>query len=85
MSGPIIEAIEPDEFLGQALLLRLRNIPTYALYGPPDMCYIVKEQKSGLMGKTLTQQGYYHHVFGVDTSSTATPAAYIKSVMTLAG
>ena len=27
------------------------------------------------------RQGYYHHVFGVDTSSTAAPSAYIKSIV----
>ena len=49
------------------------------------MCYIVKERKTGLMSSTTIRQGHYHHVYGVDTSSTASPSAYIRSVMSLAG
>ena len=52
-SGSIIEAVEPEEFLGRALLMRARNIASYSLYGPPDMCYIVKEKKSGLMSSKV--------------------------------
>ena len=37
------------------------------------------------MSKTAQQAGYYHHVYGVDLSSTASPSAYIKTVMILAG
>jgi Chs5-Arf1p-binding protein BUD7/BCH1 len=77
LSGPIIEAIEPEECLGKALLMRVKNIPNYELMGPPDMCYIVKERKGGFMSSAPVRFGYYHHVIGVDTSSTATPSAYI--------
>ena len=48
------------------------------------MVYLVKEKKQGLMSSTIVRAGYYHHVYGVDTSSTASPSAYIKSVMALA-
>ena len=85
LSGKVIEAIEPDESLGRALLMRTRNIPNYHLYGPPDMCYLVKEKKIGLMSSKIERAGYFHYVYGVDLSSTASPSAYIKSVMTLGG
>lgn len=81
MSGQVIEAVEPEEFLGRALLTRVQNIETYPLFGPPDLCYVVKEKKGGFMSSGPSRQGYYHHVYGVDTSSTATPSAYIKSVI----
>ena len=84
-SGRVIEGIEPDESLGRALLMRTREIPNYELYGPPDMCYLVKEKKTGLMSSKVERAGYFHYVFGVDLSSTASPSAYIKSVMGLAG
>ena len=81
MSGFIIEAIEPEEFLGKALLTRVQNIASYPFYGPPDMCYFVKEKKGGFMSSGPSRQGYYHHVYGVDTSSTASPSAYIRLIL----
>ena len=58
-------------------MMRAKNIPNYDLMGPPDLCYIVKERKGGFMSSAPVKYGYYHHVIGVDTSSTATPSAYI--------
>ena len=82
MSGAVIEAIEPEEFLGKALLDRVRNIPNYPLLGPPDLCYIVKEKRGGFMSSgPILRQGHYHYVYGVDTSSTAAPCAYIQSIV----
>lgn len=49
------------------------------------MCYLVKEKKVGMMSSKIERAGYFHYVFGVDLSSTASPSAYIKSVMGLAG
>ena len=49
-------------------------------FGPPDLCYLVKEQKGGLL-KTPTRAGFFHYVYGVDASSSASVAAYIKSVI----
>ena len=66
------------------MYLRVRNIPNYEYYGPPDMVYIIKEKKGGFMSSAPVRAGYFHHVYGVDTSSTASPSAYIKSVMTFA-
>ena len=84
-SSIIIEAIEPEQELGKELYQRAELIPTYGIYGPPDMCYLVKENKKGFLSGTGKRQGFYHYVYGVDTSSSATVAVYIKSVMSLAG
>ena len=52
LSSTIIEAIEPENQLGQALLERAQRIPTYKIFGPPDMCYLVKENKKGFLSGT---------------------------------
>ena len=49
------------------------------------MCYLVKENKKGFLSGTSKRQGFYHYVYGVDTSSSATVAAYITSILALAG
>ena len=55
------------------------------MLGPPDLCYLVKEIRTGTFTTKVTRFGYYHYVYGVDTSSSASIAAYIKSAMKLAG
>jgi hypothetical protein len=49
-------------------------------FGPPDMCYLVKEMKGGLLSSP-TRAGFFHYVYGVDASSSASVAAYIKSII----
>jgi hypothetical protein len=49
-------------------------------FGPPDICYLVKQQKGGLLSSP-TLAGFFHYVYGVDASSSASVAAYIKSVI----
>ena len=85
LSSIIVEAIEPEQELGKVLYERARLIPTYGIYGPPDMCYLVKESKKGFLAGAVQKQGFYHYVYGVDTSSSATAAAYITSIMAIAG
>lgn len=55
-------------------------IPQYTHLGPPDMVYLVKEQKATLFG-AATHSGYYHYVYGVDCSSSASIAVYINSLI----
>ncbi|KAJ2386334.1 bud site selection protein, partial [Coemansia sp. RSA 2603] len=45
--------------------------------GPPDLCHIVKAHSSN---RNEPDIGSYHHVLGVDTSSSASLAAYINSL-----
>ena len=51
-------------------------------FGPPDLCYLVKELKGGLLS-SATRAGMFHFVYGVDASSSASVAAYIKSVIAM--
>lgn len=44
------------------------------------MCYLVKETKGGLLSSP-TRAGLFHFVYGVDASSSASVAAYIKSII----
>lgn len=59
------------------------DIPSYSVYGPPDLCYLVKEKTTGGLRSKTTHQGYFHYVYGADTSSSASIAAYLKSIMDL--
>jgi hypothetical protein len=51
-------------------------------FGPPDICYLVKESQSkgflGIGGKKVTKFGSFHYVFGLDTSNIAYISAYIS-------
>lgn len=44
--------------------------------GPPDLVHLVKQAKSG--GRQI---GIYHHVTGVDASSSASLAAYVNTLV----
>jgi hypothetical protein len=55
------------------------NLPD-EVFGPPDLCYLVKQQKGGLLSSP-TLAGFFHYVYGVDSSSSASIAAYIKSII----
>jgi hypothetical protein len=60
-------------------LLRRENIVNYSLLGPPDLCYILKERTSkSMISSKKIQQGYFHYVYGVQTNSSATIAAYLQ-------
>ncbi|KAJ2474843.1 bud site selection protein, partial [Coemansia sp. RSA 2052] len=45
--------------------------------GPPDLCHIVKIHNPS---RSEPDIGSYHHVLGVDTSTSASLAAYINSL-----
>jgi hypothetical protein len=51
-------------------------------FGPPDICYIVKESQSkGFLNfntKKITKIGSFHYVYGLDTSNLAYISAYIS-------
>ena len=79
-SSFIIEAIEPKEIKEQ-LILRQQNLPDFKLLGPPDLCYIIREKTvtSGFKKKTI-QHGFFHYVYGVNTSSQALIALYLNQL-----
>ncbi|KAJ2767695.1 bud site selection protein, partial [Coemansia nantahalensis] len=70
----------PDIFeneIGEALASRTESLGMIRELGPPDLCHIVKIHSSN---RNEADIGSYHHVLGVDTSSSAALAAYINSL-----
>lgn len=59
------EFVEPDNHLYRHLSERALQIPEYEGFGPPDLCYLIKEQKGGFM-KSLQRWGSFHYVYGID-------------------
>jgi len=74
------EIIEPESRLFRVLRERCELIPAYQNMGPADLCYLVKEHKGGYLSAT-TRTGYFHYVYGVDCSSSASVAVYINSLI----
>lgn len=94
LSSNVCEIVEPEVHINNHLSLRAYEIPKYdcksisSLFpssltllasdlGPPDCCYLVKELKGGLLTAKV-KAGFFHYVYGVDASSTASVAAYIR-------
>ena len=63
--------------------MRGKCINLYKDLGPPDLCYLeIEEQRKSKFLKKMEsiqgmKRGFYHYVYGVDTSSSACVAAYI--------
>ncbi|KAI0291011.1 chaps family protein [Russula brevipes] len=62
--------------LGESLIARTEALATFRELGPPDLCHVIKS--TGRAGQRET--GSYHFVSGIDTSSSASLAAYINSL-----
>ena len=76
----LIEKVESGTQLLKSLELRASKLATYKSYGPPDLCYIIKEDKGSLFSKPLIS-GYFHFIYGADTSSFSTVVGYIWSIV----
>lgn len=74
------EIIEPENRLFMVLQERCQLLSEYSTFGPADLCYLVKEHKGGILSPT-TRSGYFHHVYGVDCSSSASVAVYINTLI----
>ncbi|KAN0109162.1 chaps domain containing protein [Russula decolorans] len=62
--------------LGESLIARTEALATFRELGPPDICHVVKSTtRAG-----QREMGSYHYVSGIDTSSSASLAAYINSL-----
>jgi Chs5-Arf1p-binding protein BUD7/BCH1 len=73
---PQLRIIE-DEDLFSAIDARTEALQGIRELGPPDIVYLVKQS-----GKTTGKQtGVYHHVTGVDASSSASLAAYVNTLI----
>ncbi|KAL8688456.1 MAG: hypothetical protein Q9218_005637 [Villophora microphyllina] len=75
MITPAVPEIVEEE-IESAIDSRNEALPTLRELGPPDLVHLVKQSiKSG-----NKQSGVYHHVTGVDASSSASLAAYVNTI-----
>ncbi|ORX96147.1 chaps-domain-containing protein [Basidiobolus meristosporus CBS 931.73] len=62
--------------LKESLNVRTEELASYKELGPPDLCHVTKS--TGKQG--IKEIGSYHHIMGIDASSSASLAAYINSL-----
>ncbi|KAL8825550.1 MAG: hypothetical protein Q9170_007752 [Blastenia crenularia] len=75
MVAPAVPEIVEEE-IEAAVASRNEALPTLRELGPPDLVHLVKQSiKSG-----NKQNGVYHHVTGIDASSSASLAAYVNTL-----
>ncbi|OCL03732.1 chaps-domain-containing protein [Glonium stellatum] len=65
-----------EEELHSAVEARADTLQTLRELGPPDLVHLVKQP----IKSTTKQVGIYHHVTGIDASSSASLAAYINTL-----
>ncbi|KAL8888990.1 MAG: hypothetical protein Q9215_003649 [Flavoplaca cf. flavocitrina] len=66
-----------EEEIESAVDSRNESLPSLRELGPPDLVHLVKQSiKSG-----NKQSGVYHHVTGIDASSSASLAAYVNTII----
>ncbi|KAL8677272.1 MAG: hypothetical protein Q9186_006283 [Xanthomendoza sp. 1 TL-2023] len=76
MVAPAVPEIIEEE-IESAVDSRNEALPTLRELGPPDLVHLVKQSiKSG-----NKQSGVYHHVTGIDASSSASLAAYVNTII----
>ncbi|KAF1959533.1 chaps-domain-containing protein [Byssothecium circinans] len=75
VTAPAVPEIYEEE-LHSAIEARSESLQTLRELGPPDLVHIIKQPI-----KSATKQvGVYHHVSGIDASSSASLAAYINTL-----
>ncbi|RPB13907.1 chaps-domain-containing protein [Morchella conica CCBAS932] len=80
MVVPAVPEIVETE-IHESVAARTESLPVLRELGPPDLVHLIKSQpKTG-----LKEIGTYHHVTGVDASSSASLAAYINTLTYLIG
>ncbi|GKZ29265.1 hypothetical protein AbraIFM66950_004071 [Aspergillus brasiliensis] len=77
MVAPAVpEIYEEEENIYAAVDARSESLQNLRELGPPDLVYLVKQPKTNAHHQT----GVYHHVTGVDASSSASLAAYVNTL-----
>ncbi|KAK6858411.1 hypothetical protein PG995_006110 [Apiospora arundinis] len=75
MPSPAVPEIS-EEVLHESIEARTESLVSLRELGPPDLVHLLKQNL-----RTATRQtGVYHHVTGVDASSSASLAAYINTL-----
>ena len=76
MIAPAVPEIIEDEEIGLAIEARTESLQNLRELGPPDLVHLVKQStKAG-----AKQTGVYHHVTGIEASSSASLAAYVNTL-----
>jgi hypothetical protein len=75
VASPAVPEIYEDELLS-AIESRSESLQTLRELGPPDLVHLIKQP----IKSTTKQVGVYHHVSGIDASSSASLAAYINTL-----
>ncbi|KAL1980321.1 hypothetical protein VTN96DRAFT_4262 [Rasamsonia emersonii] len=76
MVAPAVPEIYEEDDLYAAIDARTESLQNLRELGPPDLVYLVKQPKTN----SNRQTGVYHHVTGVDASSSASLAAYVNTL-----
>ncbi|PYI01379.1 clathrin-coated vesicle protein [Aspergillus sclerotiicarbonarius CBS 121057] len=77
MVAPAVpEIYEEEDNIYAAVDARSESLQNLRELGPPDLVYLVKQPKTNAHHQT----GVYHHVTGVDASSSASLAAYVNTL-----
>ncbi|KAJ5692852.1 hypothetical protein N7462_002275 [Penicillium macrosclerotiorum] len=76
MVAPAVPEIHEEEDIFVAVDARTESLQSLRELGPPDLVYLVKQPKAN----STRQTGVYHHVTGIDASSSASLAAYVNTL-----
>ncbi|KAJ5609224.1 hypothetical protein N7528_009791 [Penicillium herquei] len=76
MVAPAVPEIHEEEEIYIAVDARTESLQNLRELGPPDLVYLVKQPKAN----STRQTGVYHHVTGIDASSSASLAAYVNTL-----
>ncbi|KAJ5916583.1 Tetratricopeptide-like helical [Penicillium tannophilum] len=76
MVAPAVPEIHEEEEIYVAVDARSESLQSLRELGPPDLVYLVKQPKAN----STRQTGVYHHVTGIDASSSASLAAYVNTL-----
>lgn len=81
----IVEIIDPED---DSLFHRVNQLSSLKGLGPADLCHLVRESsKLSVFGafSKKTVWAAYHHVYGIDTSSQSSVAAYFQNFIEYKG
>ncbi|KAJ5333627.1 Tetratricopeptide-like helical [Penicillium brevicompactum] len=76
MVAPAVPEIHEEDEIYVAVDARTESLQSLRELGPPDLVYLVKQPKAN----STRQTGVYHHVTGIDASSSASLAAYVNTL-----
>ena len=76
MVAPAVPEIIEDDEIGLAIEARTESLQNLRELGPPDFVHLIKQSTKG----GAKQTGVYHHVTGIDASSSASLAAYVNTL-----